>query len=149
MSSILQSMSASWRRPGRSRTAAAIVARTTDRAERVLSRGMRPRIRPCGISRTGRAEKALRTIRTVSAATLSLLMCAVALTTPAGAGEQDEPRASTKDCDPGQHSHGTVLARGGVVREPGLDQAHQDLPASARGKAGDGFEVTVPVYFHV
>ena len=27
--------------------------------------------------------------------------------------------------------------------------AHQDLPASAKGKAGDGFEVTVPVYFHV
>ena len=91
----------------------------------------------------------MRIVRTMSAATLSLLMCAVTLTTPAGAGEQDAPRASKKGCDPGEHSQATVLARGGTAREPALDQAHQDMPASAKGKAGASFEVTVPVYFHV
>jgi hypothetical protein len=42
-----------------------------------------------------------------------------------------------------------ALARGGPPREPGLDQVHADLPASAEGRAGDGFSATVPVYFHV
>jgi Pregnancy-associated plasma protein-A len=43
----------------------------------------------------------------------------------------------------------SALARGGVVREPDLVQVHQDLPASAKGKAGAAFSATVPVYFHV
>jgi hypothetical protein len=42
-----------------------------------------------------------------------------------------------------------TLARGGPVREPDLGQVHQDMPASAKGKAGSGFRTTVPVYFHV
>ena len=33
--------------------------------------------------------------------------------------------------------------------EPGLGQTATDLPASAKGKAGPKFAVTVPVYFHV
>jgi hypothetical protein len=40
-------------------------------------------------------------------------------------------------------------ARGGPLREPDLGQVHQDLPASAKGKAGPDFKTTVPVYFHV
>jgi len=38
---------------------------------------------------------------------------------------------------------------GGGPREPDLGQPHEDLPASARGRAGSDFGVTVPVYFHV
>ena len=34
-------------------------------------------------------------------------------------------------------------------REPDLGEAHEDLPASAKGKAGKRFKATVPVYFHV
>jgi hypothetical protein len=41
------------------------------------------------------------------------------------------------------------VGRGGPVREPDLGDAHADLPASAKGKAGRSFEATVPVYFHV
>jgi hypothetical protein len=59
-------------------------------------------------------------------------------------------------CDPLAPPGGELLAgataavgRGGVVREPDLAQAHADLPASARGKAGKRFSATVPVYFHV
>jgi hypothetical protein len=42
-----------------------------------------------------------------------------------------------------------IVDRSGTVREPGLGQVPQDLPASAKGKAGTGFKATVPVYFHV
>jgi hypothetical protein len=42
-----------------------------------------------------------------------------------------------------------ILGRGGVAREPDLAQVHEDLPASAKGKAGPSFTATVPVYFHV
>ena len=41
-----------------------------------------------------------------------------------------------------------VEARGGP-REPDLGQVHEDLPASAKGKAKASFAATVPVYFHV
>jgi hypothetical protein len=34
-------------------------------------------------------------------------------------------------------------------REPDLGEAHEDLPASAKGKADRRFRATVPVYFHV
>jgi hypothetical protein len=40
-------------------------------------------------------------------------------------------------------------ARGGGGGEPALNETHQDLPASAKGKARANFKVTVPVYFHV
>jgi hypothetical protein len=40
-------------------------------------------------------------------------------------------------------------ARGDVVREPELNQLHQEVPADKRGKAGKRFSVTIPVYFHV
>jgi Pregnancy-associated plasma protein-A len=39
--------------------------------------------------------------------------------------------------------------RGGDAREPDLGQVHEDLPASAKGKASRQFKATVPVYFHV
>jgi Pregnancy-associated plasma protein-A len=39
--------------------------------------------------------------------------------------------------------------RGGGSREPELSQTHEDLPASARGRAGPDFTAQVPVYVHV
>jgi hypothetical protein len=42
-----------------------------------------------------------------------------------------------------------VAGRGGSVREPDLGQAHDDLPASAKGQADPGLSTTVPVYVHV
>ena len=41
-----------------------------------------------------------------------------------------------------------VAGRGGEPREPDLGQAHQDLPASAKGRAPD-FAAQIPVYVHV
>ena len=51
--------------------------------------------------------------------------------------------------DSGTSAAGGALGRGGIVREPELGQTHEDLPASARGKAPKGFKATIPVYFHV
>jgi len=57
-------------------------------------------------------------------------------------------------CDPqvdaGMQAAGVVAARGGTGgREPDTGQVHQDLPASAKGQAGEDFTATVPVYFHI
>jgi hypothetical protein len=56
-------------------------------------------------------------------------------------------------CDPqvdaGVQAGGIVAARGGTAREPGINQQHEDLPASAKGVADDDFSAVVPVYFHV
>ena len=60
-------------------------------------------------------------------------------------------------CDPvgtGSVFSDSVTAAGGaagrgVVREPDLGQVHENLPASAKGRAGKRFSGTVPVYFHV
>jgi len=45
-------------------------------------------------------------------------------------------------------SAGGADARG-TVREPTLDQVHQDLPKRAKGEAPADFSATIPVYFHV
>jgi hypothetical protein len=79
-------------------------------------------------------------------------MCAVTLG-PAGA---TGVRAGVALCEPGsgasEHA-GTTAAgfagRGGGPREPDLGQTHQDLPASAKGKARPDFKAQVPVYVHV
>jgi hypothetical protein len=42
-----------------------------------------------------------------------------------------------------------IAGRGGEIREPDLGEVHEDLPAGAKGNADAGFEVTVPVWFHV
>jgi hypothetical protein len=46
-------------------------------------------------------------------------------------------------------STASIVGRGGQIREPELAQVHEDLPASARGRARATFRTTVPVYFHV
>ena len=60
-------------------------------------------------------------------------------------------------CDPvgtGSFFSDSVTAAGaaagrGAVRDPDLGQVHEDLPGSAKGRAGKRFSATVPVYFHV
>ena len=42
-----------------------------------------------------------------------------------------------------------IGGRGADGREPDLGELHEDLPATAKGKAGKGFKASVPVYFHV
>jgi hypothetical protein len=63
-----------------------------------------------------------------------------------GARAVDASNAQPWNCNPLAPS---MQGRGGVIREPALDEVHSDLPARARGKAGSNFEVTVPVWFHV
>jgi hypothetical protein len=91
--------------------------------------------------RKGRALSGLVIAATVSAAVAA---------SPAAAADQ------SSFCNPLARSASTfaptggIAARGGEVREPGdLGVAHSDLPASAKGKAGQRFSATVPVYFHV
>src|SRR6266540_3749789 len=38
---------------------------------------------------------------------------------------------------------------GDVAREPSPNQTVEELPANAKGKGGQSFRATVPVYFHV
>ena len=79
---------------------------------------------------------------------------------PAGAGVHATAASQAAFCDPmstadtrvfeGSVSGGdAIMGRGGQVREPELNQAHGDLPASAKGKAGRNFKSSIPVYFHV
>jgi hypothetical protein len=42
-----------------------------------------------------------------------------------------------------------ISGRGSDAREPDLGEVHEDLPATAKGKAGKSFKATVPVYLHV
>jgi hypothetical protein len=79
---------------------------------------------------------------------------------PAGAGEHAAAASQAAFCDPmstadsrvfgGSVTGGNAIAgRGGEIREPDLGQTHEDMPASAKGKAGRNFKATIPVYFHV
>jgi Pregnancy-associated plasma protein-A len=66
--------------------------------------------------------------------------------TASGARAYDSRSVQAWDCNPLAPS---VQGRGGVIREPVLDQVHSDLPARAKGRAGSDFAATVPVWFHV
>jgi hypothetical protein len=46
-------------------------------------------------------------------------------------------------CDPVDAS--PFVGRGGEVREPGLGDAHADLPTSAKGRSWKNFKATIPV----
>jgi hypothetical protein len=54
--------------------------------------------------------------------------------------------AAALACGP---SSATFAGRGGEVREPSLGQTSEDLPASAKGRAGARFTASIPVYVHV
>jgi hypothetical protein len=63
-----------------------------------------------------------------------------------GATAQNSRSAQAWDCDLLASS---MQGRGGVIREPGLNEVHSDLPARAKGQARQNFSASVPVYFHV
>ena len=81
------------------------------------------------------------------------LSVALAAATTVGASAPQVALAGGAFCDPhvdqAVQEAGVVAARGATVREPDTGQLHQDLPASARGRAGADFTATVPVYFHI
>jgi hypothetical protein len=67
-------------------------------------------------------------------------------------------RGDASICDPlsagslmagGQGLADGIAGRGGEVREPALDQVHDDMPASAKNRASKNFTATIPVYVHV
>jgi hypothetical protein len=69
-----------------------------------------------------------------------------ATTVGTASGALAQQAAQVWNCDP---QAAALVGRGGTAREPLLAEAHADLPASAKGKAGPRFKATVPVYFHV
>jgi hypothetical protein len=84
----------------------------------------------------------MRAIRSVAA----LMLVGAGALVPAGSAAT--AAAPSVFCDP-SYSARALDGRDGDSREPDLGQVHEDLPASAKGKAGKQFSVTVPVYFHV
>lgn len=81
----------------------------------------------------------MKRIKVVQAAAITLML----ITTMGAAPATGATAAPTEDCD-------ASSAQGrGDPREPDLGQVHQDMPASALGKASKKFHATVPVYVHV
>ena len=87
----------------------------------------------------------MRSIKVLASVVLGLALCA-------GTAQASAP---AQICDPvgsGSLLTDSLSSAGqarGTVREPALDQIHQDLPKKAKGKAPASFSATVPVYFHV
>ena len=91
----------------------------------------------------------MKSLKSMAAIPLAVAMSAFGVIAPVGVGASLSAGASASVfCDPHVAS-GVVQGRGGDVREPDTGQVHADLPAAAKGKAGDKFKATVPVYFHV
>ncbi len=88
----------------------------------------------------------MRKVKLISVLALALAFYTAATVGTASGALAETVSAGAWNC---QTVASSVLARGGVVREPDLAQVRQDLPARAKGKAGAGFSATVPVYFHV
>ena len=88
----------------------------------------------------------MRKVKLISVLALALALYTAATVGTASGALAETVSAGAWNC---QTVASSVLARGGVVREPDLAQVRQDLPARAKGKAGAGFSATVPVYFHV
>ena len=93
----------------------------------------------------------MRPVKIRSAIVLSVFL---AFGASGGTVPQQVAWAGSPFCDPGPAEQvpgpgADVLGRGVDGREPDLGGVHQDLPATAKGKAGKKFSTTVPVYFHV
>jgi hypothetical protein len=99
----------------------------------------------------------MRAIRRAIALVLVYSVCAALGGMPVSAAARSGLHASSALCDPlgtsaslsAPEAAAGFAGRGGIVREPDLGQAHQDMPASAKGRARASFSATVPVYFHV
>ena len=77
-------------------------------------------------------------------------VAAVAVMVLGGTAAPSQARVPANEWSDGcDGSPSSALGRGGENREPDLGQVHEDLPASAKGKAKVGAPVTIPVYFHV
>jgi hypothetical protein len=87
----------------------------------------------------------MRGAKPIGLIVLALVLYAAA-TVGTASGALAREAALVWNCDP---RVGAPAGRGGPLREPDLGDVHADLPASAKGKAGKNFRVTVPVYFHV
>jgi hypothetical protein len=88
----------------------------------------------------------MRKVKLISVLALALAFYTAATVGTANGALAEAVSAGASNCNVRASS---VLARGGVVREPDLAQVHHDLPATAKREAGPGFSATVPVYFHV
>jgi len=86
----------------------------------------------------------MRGVKLILALALTLAVYAATMVGTASGGLAREA-AQVWNCDPA----GAAPLGRGIVREPELAEAHADLPAAARGKAGKKFKAIVPVYFHV
>ena len=84
-------------------------------------------------------------IKLIAALALASAVSAAAMVGTAS-GALAQQAAEVWNCDP---QAAALVGRGGTGREPLLAEAHANLPASAKGKAGPRFKATVPVYFHV
>ena len=98
-----------------------------------------------------------------SVAGLVMAVSALALVSPATGSQRPGATNATglfSYCNPLDPAYARLLsghawpasvtsARGGDAREPDLGTVAEDLPESAKGKAGKKFTATVPVYFHV
>ena len=93
----------------------------------------------------------MKSVRALSTMSIAALVYAVASASPVTAGAQHAGKSAS--CDPrtsaAAGSHHALAGRGETAREPALNERHEDLPASAKGKAGPAFRATVPVYFHI
>jgi hypothetical protein len=92
----------------------------------------------------------------VSVVAVAMAMCAAVVAAPAQGAGAVGVSSNFSICDPvaavslvAGGAGSTLAARGGGAREPDLGQLHEDLPASAKGRAGSNFAATVAVYFHV
>jgi hypothetical protein len=95
----------------------------------------------------------MRTAKALSMLAVSGLTYAAVGVMPAAIVANPATMASSVFCSASDLVNGSqsapVSGRGTDAREPDLGEMHEDLPATAKGKAGKSFKVTVPVYFHV
>jgi hypothetical protein len=92
----------------------------------------------------------MRAMRRVIALILVYTLGATLAAMPVAASSTSERGSSSAFCDPGVSAASAgVASRDVKFREPDLGQVHEDMPASAKGKAGANFSATVPTYVHV
>ncbi len=89
----------------------------------------------------------MRTLLAAAGATLVMAVPALLTASPAGASAPTATFCDPFMADALMTASTPFAARG--EREPDLGEVHDDLPASAKGKAGKRFKASVPVYFHV
>jgi hypothetical protein len=100
----------------------------------------------------GGLETAMAKVRSLSAVAVFVLVSTGITGAPVATAAT---AAGSPFCDPSTSAiAGRLLSsdageRGGDSREPDLGEVHEDLPASAKGKADKRFRATIPVYFHV